>query len=185
MIKNTVIWVCLSVLISVFPGCTFYKLMHSTKIENPSFEFLRCDVKKATEKYVNIECHILAQNPNPIGLKNIYVSYELFVEDRRLMNGRDIYVELAPKGETELKIPASISYNDLLHALEPVLGRILFNQKTIPITIKTRIYGQPTLYNDVEEGSLFSFERRLSKTIDVPMPEDDINRLKDSIRRLF
>jgi LEA14-like dessication related protein len=185
MIKNTVIWVCLSVLMSVVSGCTFYRLMQSTKIENPSFEFLRCDLKKATDKYFNIECFVLAQNPNLIGLKNIYISYEIFVEDKRLINGREIYVELAPKGETELKVPASISYNDLLHALEPVLGRIFSNQKTIPITIKTRIYGQPTLYNGVEEGSLFSFERRLSKTIDVPMPEDEINRVKDSIRRLF
>jgi hypothetical protein len=59
----------------------------------------------------------------------------------------------------------------------------------MPITVKVRVYGNPRLYSDTQEGLLPPFEKRITRTIDIPLPEDEIDqtrdRLEKAIRRLF
>jgi len=47
---------------------------------------------------------------------------------------------------------------------------------------KVTIYGKPTVYNEVEEGAFFDFSKRYSKTIDVPIPQDQLDKLKSKVK---
>jgi len=63
-----------------------------------------------------------------------------------------------PKGDTEIKIPATIAYADLFPVL--VLVRlILSGQKTIPITIEAIFSENLALYGEAGKKSR-SFSRR-------------------------
>lgn len=181
--------VCLLLFLLLVPSCTFYRLVGSTKLKTPEFTILGCEVKKVSPRQANVDFIVSAYNPNPIGLKNIYVNYELSTERKRFMKGRDVSVELAPNSENRIIVPAEIELEDLARALGPLLERILSHQRTIPITIDAFIYGKPTVYNEFEKGSLFSFEKRVTKTVDIQLPKDEINKVKkqllEEIRKLF
>jgi LEA14-like dessication related protein len=180
---------CLVLFLLLLPSCTFYRLVGSTKLKTPEFTILGCEVRKVSARQANLDFIVSAYNPNPIGLRNIYINYELSTEGKRLMKGRDVSVELAPNSENRIIVPAEVELDDLVRALGPLLERILSHQKTVPITIDALIHGKPTVYNEYEKGSLFSFEKRVTKTVDVPLPKDEINKVKkqllNEIRKLF
>ncbi|MHC1741994.1 MAG: LEA type 2 family protein [Syntrophobacteraceae bacterium] len=173
--RRAVLLLLLSVLI---PSCTFYKLVGSAKLKTPDFKVLGCEVKKITSRKANVDFIISAYNPNPIGLKNIYVNYEISFEGQKLVKGLNASIELSPNSDNTLVVPAEIELDNLARALGPLLERILTNQKTIPLTINAVFHGKPTVYNDFEQGSLFSFEKRITKTIEIALPKDEMDKAK-------
>lgn len=173
--RKAVPWLLLLMLI---PSCTFYRLVGGTKLKPPDFKIVGCEVKKISARKADVDFLISAYNPNPIGLKNILVSYELSFERKKLVRGRNVSIELTPNGETTLVVPAEIALDDLARVLGPLLERLLSNQKTIPLTIDAVFHGKPTAYNEHEQGSLFAFEKRVTKTIEVAIPKDEIDKLK-------
>lgn len=170
-------------------GCTAYKLLHSARIEEPKFEFSGCVIKRVTDRQTEVDCIILAKNPNSVGIKGLSADYELYMDDSRFATGKAVDVELPPVGQIAVTVPVVVVYRELLRAIGPAMERFLSNQKSMPITVKARVYGNPKLYSDTEEGSLLPFEKRVTKTIEVPLPEDEIekakNRIEQSIRALF
>ena len=170
-------------------GCTAYKLSHSTKFEEPKIEFSRYCIKRVTDRQAEVDFIVLAENPNHVGIKGISADYELYLDDSRFAAGKAADVELPPGRETAITVPMVVVYKELLNTIGPAIERLLSNQKSMPITVKAKIYGNPRLYSDTEEGSLPRFEKRITRTIDIPLPEDESNkardRLEEAIRRLF
>jgi hypothetical protein len=76
---------------------------------------------------------------------------------------------LYPKGDTEIKVPATIAYKDLFPVLGSVVLRILSGQKTIPITINALFSGNPAILNEAGKETPLSFEMKLIKTADIPL----------------
>jgi hypothetical protein len=105
-------------------------------------------------------------------LKNVTCSYELFVEGKKFMTGNDVPLELNPKGDTEITVPATIAYADLFPVLGSIVRLILSGQKTIPITIDAVFYGKPALYGETGKEEPISFETRLTRTTDIPLPQE-------------
>jgi LEA14-like dessication related protein len=173
--------VCLLFFLLLIESCTFYRIIGNTKLKTPEFTILGCEVRKMSHRQANVHFIVSAYNPNPIGLKNVYVNYELSTENKRFMKGRDVSIELAPNSENKIIVPAEIDLDDLSQVIGPLLEKILSHQKTIPIRIDALFYGKPTAYNDFEEGSLFSFERRVTKTVDIPLPKDEIEKVKKQL----
>ena len=118
----------------------------------------------------------MAHNPNTEGLKNVSVSYELFVEEKRLLIGTDVLFDLNPEGDTEIKIPAVIAYSDLFPVLGSVAKRFLSGQKTVPITIVATFSGKPALYGKAGKEEPITFEKRFTKTADIPLLQERRNR---------
>lgn len=170
-------------------GCTAYKLLHSTKFEKPKIEFSGYCIKRVTDRHAEVDFILLAENPNPVGIKGVSADYELYIDDSRFAAGKAVDVELPPGRETTVTVPVVVVYKELLNAVGPVIERYLSNQKSMPITVKAKVYGNPRLYSDTEEGLLPPFEKRITETIDIPLPEDEINnardRLEKAIRSLF
>jgi LEA14-like dessication related protein len=170
-------------------GCTAYKLLHSTKLEPPKIEFYEYRIKQVTDEQAEVDFIVRAENPNPIGINGVSADYELFIEESRFAAGKAVEAELPPGSETTLTVPVVVVYEELLNAIGPAIERLLSNQKSMPITVKVRVYGNPRLYSDTQEGFLPPFEKRITRTIDIPLPEDEINqtrdRLEKAIRRLF
>ena len=91
---------------------------------------------------------------------------------RWLCPGNDIPLAFNPKGDTEIKIPATIAYADLFPVLGSFVRLILSGQKTIPITIDAIFSGKPALYGEAGKEESISFETRLTKTTDIPLPQE-------------
>lgn len=170
-------------------GCTAYNLAHSTKFEQPKIEFSGYRIRQVTDRRAEVDFIVLVDNPNPVGIRGVSADYELYLDESRFAAGRAIDVDLPPAKETAVTVPVTVVYKELLHAIGPAIDRFLANQKSMPVTVKARVYGSPRLYSATEEGTLPPFEKRIVRTIDVPLPEDEINRAKDklekAIRRLF
>ena len=171
----SIIRVVVAALILALPGCTFTKLM-TTRFEKPTFTYTGSELVETSQSGATVNFLFTAHNPNEAGLKNVTCSYELFVEGKKFLTGKDIPLALDPKGDTEIKVPATIAYADLYPVLGSVLRRILSGQKTIPITIDAVFSGRPAIYSEAGEDKPISFERRLTKTADIPLAQERRNK---------
>jgi hypothetical protein len=146
-------------LILALPGCTFTKLM-TTRFEKPTFTYRGSELVEASHSGVIVNFLFTAHNPNEAGLKNVTCSYELLVEGKKFMTGNDVPLELNPKGDTEIKVPATIAYADLF----PVLGSYadLISQKTIPITIDA-VFRKPAIYSEAGREEPISFRGKIDQ----------------------
>src|SRR5271169_2129062 len=121
-------------IILIMPGCTFTKLL-TTRLENPTFNFKALELIETSQSRTIVNFIFSAHNPNEVGFKDATCSYQLFAEGKKFLTGNEIPLNLNPKGDTEIRIPATIAYKDLLTVLVQVMRRILSSQNTIPITI--------------------------------------------------
>jgi len=163
------------VLILALPGCTFTKLM-TTRFEKPTFTYKGAELVAASQSGVIMNFLFTAHNPNEAGLKNVTCSYELFVEGKKFMKGSDVPLLLNPKGDTEINIPATIPYADLFPVVGSVVRLFLSGKKTIPITIDAVFSGKPAMYGEAGKEEPISFETRLTKTADIPLPQERRNK---------
>jgi hypothetical protein len=180
--KKPVIPILLALSAMALSCCTFFRLVRSTKIKTPSFTYQTCRFLGASDRQTDLEIKLASFNPNTIGLRNVTVSYELFYEDKRFLHGGDIALELKPQDTTRILVPASVVYREVFDAAGPVAQRLLLNRKSIPVRIDAVISGTPTVYNEVEEGALFAFSLKVSRTEDIPIPEESVDKAKRAVR---
>jgi hypothetical protein len=162
-------------LILALHGCAYTKLL-TTRFEQPTFTYRGAELIEASQTRAIVNFLLTAHNPNEAGLKNVTCSYELYVEEKKILIGKDIPLELNPKGDTEIKVPATIAYTDLAPVLRSVVRRIVSGQKTIPVTIDAVLFGRPALYGETGKESPISFERRVVKTVDIPLQQERKNK---------
>ena len=155
-------------------GCTFTGLM-TARLEKPTFTFTGSELVETSQSGAVVNFLFTAHNPNKAGLKNVTCSYELFVEGKKFLTGKDIPLSLNPKGDTEIKLPAIIAYADLYPVLGSVLRRILSGQKTIPITIDAVFSGKPAIYGEAGKEKPISFERKFTRTAEIPLRQERRN----------
>jgi hypothetical protein len=158
-------------LIAVLPGCAFTKLM-TARFEKPTFTYKGAELIETSQSRAIVNFLFTAHNPNEEGLKNVTCSYELFVEGKKFMTGNDVPLELNRKGNTDIKVPAAIAYADLFPVLGSVVRLILSGQKTIPITIDAVFSGNPAILSEAGKEEPITFEERLTKTADIPLPNE-------------
>jgi hypothetical protein len=156
-------------LILTLPGCTFIKLL-TTRLEKPTFTYKGFELVDTSQSRVIVNFLFTAHNPNEGGLKNVSCTYELLLEGKKILAGNDVPLALDPKGDTEIRIPATIAYTDLFSVLGSVVQRILSGQKTIPITINAVFSGKPAIYSEAGNEKTIFFEMKLIKTADIPLP---------------
>lgn len=164
----SMIRVVILALILALPGCTLTRLM-TARFENPTFTYAGSELVEASQGNAMMNFLFIAHNPNNAGLKSVTCSYELFVEGKKFMTGNDVPLALAPNGDTEVTVPATIVYADLYPVLGSVVRRILSGQKTIPITIDALFFGKPAIMNEAGKETPISFERRVLKTVEIPL----------------
>ena len=167
---------------AVLESCAFFRLARSAKIKNPTFAYASHRFIGASDRQADMQVTLSSFNPNAIGLKNVTVDYELFYEGHRFLNGADIALELKPMDTTRIVIPASIVYREIFEVAGPAAQGLLRNRKSIPVRIDAVISGKPTLYNEVEEGALFHFSLKVSRTVDVPIPKDAEKNAEKAVR---
>jgi hypothetical protein len=158
-------------LILALSGCTYIKLI-TARPEKPTFTYRGAELVESSQSSVIMNFLFSAHNPNEAGLKNVICSYELFVEEKKFMSGKDLPLTLNPKGDTEIKVPATIAYRDLFPVLGSVVRRILSGQKTIPITINALFSGNPAIYGEAGKEQPISFDMRMVKTADIPLTQE-------------
>ncbi len=167
----SVIYTIILVLILVLPGCAYLKLVFAPP-EKPTFTYKGVELVESSQSGVLVNFLFTAHNPNEAGLKNVTCSYELFVEEKKFLAGKDIPLTLNPKSDTEIKVPATIAYRDLFPVLGSVVRRLLAGQKTIPVTINALFSGKPAIYGEAGKEKPISFGIRLIKTADIPLVQE-------------
>jgi len=171
----TMIRIVILAIIITLPGCTFTKLM-TTRFEKPTFTYTGSELVEASQSTAIVNFLFSAHNPNEAGLKDITCSYELFVEGKKFMTGNDVPLSLDPHGDRSIKVPATIAYADLYPVLGSVVRLILSGKKTIPITIDAVFSGKPAIYGEAGKEEPISFEMRLTRTADIPLPQERRNK---------
>jgi LEA14-like dessication related protein len=174
----------------LFAGCAFFRLATTAKLKKPTLDYAAHEVVRVAESHTDLMVRFKAHNPNSVGLKNVFVSYELFTEGKRFLRGDSLAVDLAPNGDSPIAVPAQVIYLDVLRALGPAAEKVLSGSKTLPVTIKATLTGKPTLYNEIEEGSLFGFTLDVSRTVEVPIPRKTLQKaaekqIRKSLRKMF
>jgi len=162
------------VILLFLSGCSLTKLM-TARLEKPAFTYTGAELVESSQSRAVVNFLFSAHNPNEAGLRNASVSYELFAEGKKILTGNGIPLELKPKSDTEIKVPAVIAYRDLIPVLGSVVQRLLSGQKTIPITIDAVLSGKPAIYSEAGKDKLITFEMRLTKTADIPLPHEGRN----------
>ena len=160
-------------------ACTAVRLIQSTKIIKPEIKYDRYEVGNPTQKKTPVYLKFSAHNPNAIGLTNVFVSYELYAEKKRFLKGDNVALTLAPKGDTVIVVPAEIIYEDVVKVLGPLAETILRGKDTFPVEVAVKVFGTPTVYNEVEAGALFAFDFATTRSVEVPIPQDKIEHAKD------
>ena len=169
-LSHGIIQVAALALIFSLPGCTFTNLI-TARLQKPTFTYRGTERVEALQSRVVVDFLFSAHNPNAAGLKNVTCSYGLFVKGKKFLAGNDIPLTLKPKGDTEITVPATISYADLFPVLGSVLDLILSGQRTIPVTIDAMFSGKPAMYSEAGKEKPFFFEIRLVKTAEIPLPQ--------------
>ena len=158
-------------IILALSGCTYTKLL-TTRLEKPTFTYTGFELVDVSQSRAVVNFLFSAHNPNDAGLRNVTCSYELFVEKKKILTGIDIPLALNPKGDTEISVPATIAYKDLFFFLGSVVQRLLSGQQTMPVTIDAVFSGKPATYGEAGKEQPISFEIRLVRTIDIPLPQE-------------
>jgi hypothetical protein len=161
----------MGVLIIVLQGCVYTKLLTS-KLEKPTFTYTGTELVGVSERGVVVNFLFSAHNPNEAGIRNVICSYELSVEGKKFLTGKDVPLTLTAKGDTDIKVPASIAREDLRPVLRSVARRILAGKKTVPITIDAVFSGKPALYGDAGKEQALNFEMRFIRNAEIPLPLD-------------
>ncbi len=180
------------ILVSLLSGCTFLQLA-SRKLKAPDVTYDRLELVGVAARSANVNFHLNVKNPNSVGLQNVRVSYQLYHDDKPFLNGNDILIDLAPNAVSPLGVPAQIIYADVFATSTAVAKKVLSGARAIPVRIELVISGNPVLYDSTRSGSLFPFTVHLSRTEDIPVPQETIDRLKkdaadglvDQLRRKF
>lgn len=169
-------------LIFLITGCTAKRLIESTGISKPEIKYVSYKAERPTSDHVDVTLNFNALNPNRIGLKNVFVNYELSIDGKRFLTGSDIAIILVPDGQTSIQVPAEIVYSDIIKVLGPSALGIWRGNKSIPVVANVTIFGRPTIYNEVESGTFFAFRNSITKVIDIPIPQDKIKEIKDEAK---
>lgn len=172
-------------LLLLITGCNPVSLIQALRPEKPEIKYIDYTLKSVSAKQVNFVLNFSVKNPNQIGLKNITINYELFTEGRKILSGHETNLALIPSGESIIQVPAEISYTDAFNIMGPIAERIWNQSKTLPVDVRVMIDGKPTLYEGFSTGELFSFNYNTTRHIEVPLPQDKIDRALEKIRNQF
>ncbi|MDC0255201.1 LEA type 2 family protein [Bacteriovoracales bacterium] len=165
----------------IISSCGYF-LVLTTDIESPKVKYIDHKIKKLTKDDVQVDVNLLAHNPNPIGLKNVFVNYELYMEGKKFFKGENISLALAPKKETKIKLPVKIMYKGIFKSLGPIYKKLVGKAKSLPVEIRAHVYGKPTVYNKYHGGKLFSFNHNEKKIIQIPIPREKMQKKFDKAK---
>ncbi len=116
-------------------------------------------------------------------MRNVFVDYELFFEGRRFLNGSSVELTLVPRGETKIRVPAEVVYGEILRVAGPAAAQVLMGGESLPVRVDGVVRGNPTVYNEAEEGALFHFSWKFSRTEKVPIPKEQRELAKKKAAR--
>jgi LEA14-like dessication related protein len=150
-------------------ACSSASLMQAAVWEKPQFSYLDTQLQEVSAQKIRLLLRFNAKNNNIVGIKNAWASYEVSLDGHKISQGSDMAVSLLPHGDSVIQVPADIVYQDAAQALAQVLKHVAQGDKTLPLDVHVTLYGKPTVYNGLAEGTLNAFNYSTDKRIDVPL----------------
>ncbi len=99
-------------------------LRASSAGSEPTFTFLRADVRDATLEGLTLDTVWRLDNPNDLAISLAQVDYALFIEGKQVVAGSPATgLQVAARGSTELHFPANVKFVDLANVVQTFLTR--------------------------------------------------------------
>lgn len=162
-------------------GCNPVNTLQSTKIKNPEVKYVNYQLGDANLKRITARLNFSAHNPNDIGLKNLFMNYELYIKDKHFLTGKDIELALIANADSNIAIPIEIAYADVLNVLGAAAEHI-WTGKNLPVTAKVHIHGKPSVSNRIiDEYLITPIDVVTTQSIDIPIPHNVTQQLLDTL----
>jgi LEA14-like dessication related protein len=99
-------------------------LRASSAGSEPTFTFLRADVRDANLESLTLDTVWRLDNPNDLAISLAQVDYALFIEGKQVVAGSPATgLQIAARGSTELHFPANVKFVDLAGVAQTFLTR--------------------------------------------------------------
>jgi LEA14-like dessication related protein len=106
------------------PGCAWIRSALAGGLRLPELQFERVRVGGWSPTGVQLDTMWSVDNPNDVRLNVASLDYQLEVEGKRVATGTPPEgIELMPNAKTEIVLPATIHFADVLPAAEAILGK--------------------------------------------------------------
>lgn len=171
-----------SLYIFVLASCSLDNIKSMKTFKNPTFEYKNYEVIAVGEKKADLDLIFDATNPNNMALESIFANYELFIEDKSFIKGKNLQLKLTPNSKSVIHVPVEVYYKNVLDSAGGLLKSVLGNDDKIAMAANVTIFG------DVRFTDYISTTVNYNKRIDlsVPIPKESIkDKLKDQFKKLF
>jgi LEA14-like dessication related protein len=99
-------------------------LRASSAGHEPTFTFVRADVRDATLESLTLDTVWRLDNPNDLAISLAQVDYALFIEGKQVVAGSPAAgLQVAARGSTELHFPANVKFVDLAAVVQTFLTK--------------------------------------------------------------
>ncbi|MFD2180424.1 LEA type 2 family protein [Veronia pacifica] len=151
----------------------------SLDLKEPTAEYKSFNIRSVTAKKIALDVILEANNPNNVGLKNLFVDLDVSIEGKRLLKSVNSEIALNASGKSDIRLPIEIVYEELFNSAGAIAGNILRNDSSIPVQLKYRLHGKPTMKDHPISLIPLSVDQESEKTISIPLPEDKVGVIKD------
>ncbi len=138
----------------------------SSALKTPEITYDRFEVKHIAVDKAEVEFIFIVNNPNPVGLDDISMDYELFLKGQSAAQGKDVKFSVKPNSKSEIRLPVEINYIKAFKSVEILTEAVVSGQKSVPFTLNTvsKINVKPATFNIP-----------VTARGDLPLPEIKIN----------
>lgn len=161
-----------NILLFLFATQTLFAL----DLSKPTISYESHTIGEASSKQLPVELHFLVDNPNPMGIKNVKVNSEYFFEGKRFLSSKESIITLKANAKTKITIKADLVYADIIHSGASIAKKVLNGDKTIPIEVKVRLHGNPTLSTKFGVAIKLPFDQSIKQTIHIPISQDSVKK---------
>lgn len=129
---------------SIVTGAVLCFCSFSTGLKKPDIKYEKFEVKKVTFRDTTVNFIYSVNNPNPVGLKNISVSYKLYLDCREkprnaapFASGSDVKFDIKSRAVSPFVLPLTVNYEGFFKTAAKLTKTVLGGKKTIPFVLDT------------------------------------------------
>jgi LEA14-like dessication related protein len=138
----------------------------SSALKTPEITYERFEVKQITFDKADVDFLFIVNNPNPLGLDDISMDYELFLKGQSTAQGKDVKFSVKPNSKSEIRLPVEINYIKAFKSAEILTEAVVSGQKSVPFTLNTVFK---------INMKVATFNIPVTARGDLPLPEIKIN----------
>lgn len=182
---KTVQLAIMTILASVILFTSSCASLLEAKLLPPTFKFNHYKVRDITSEQAVLEIIIDVNNPNAFSIEGMKVDYDLSLEGREFLNGKEISLDLISKGQSEMILPITIVYNTLLPIAKGIGFSLLEKEPTIDVKTDLRFHGEVAVPVVMGLRAKTNADQSQTFQADIPIPKEAIKDKATELLNIF